>query len=442
MNRILAFSSFLIICLLYIQFNSSLLIHKAYAEQTGSTIAGISVEELSKDEIRDALQQEIASWTSEQLKVDGGGSAVTLNPTLLQFDIDSTIATYEMMTKKPWYAFWKKERTVNLPLEVAPNEAIKNELVKVANWDMDDTYERIMLQAAFLKSHEVEAKVTNFTAIDNERIALAIDQIPVDAAGVVDLVEMLNDQILMPAAPFSLLETVGDQVNLANHSAVNFVASMLYSVALQSNAEILERTSQQEIPNYLEPGIEAAVYASRNIDLRFMNQTANPMKLAVSVDGENLKVEMYASVKEDEVTVRTVRDHEVAPRIVARYSKDLAVGEQRLVKEGTPGLRVSVYRISAQTSEQELISKDYYAPGNRIVLKSSRQPEQVANETTNVTGTSDSTNSVDLDGDGLIDFEKMTDQEINEIEKKKEAASLPAGSYYDKGGNLIQQGGK
>ncbi|MEG0473804.1 MAG: VanW family protein, partial [Solibacillus sp.] len=404
-NKIIAFSSFLIISLLHIQFNGILLSHKAYAEQMGSTIAGISVEELSKDEIREALQQEITSWTSEQLIVGGGGSAIALNTSLLQFDIDTTMNTYETMTKKPWYAFWQSKRTVNLPLEVMPSEALKNEIGKVAIWDTDKTYERVMLQAAYLKTQEVEAEVTNFEAITQERIALVIEKIPEDAMGVGDLVEVLNEQIVLPNEPFSYLETLGDQVNVANHSAVNFLASMLYSVALQSNSEILERTSQQQQPNYLEPGIEAAVNASRNQDLRFNNQTKNAMQLFVTIDGENLKVEMYAPSKEDKITVRTVRDHEVAPRIVTRYSKDLAIGEQRLIKEGEPGLRVSVYRTSVQTGEEELISSDYYAPKNRIVQKSSRQLEQVEQVTTSGMDISEDADSVDLDGDGLIDFE-------------------------------------
>lgn len=439
-NKIIAFSISLIAGLLFVQITGNFLVQKVYAGQTGATIAGISVEELSEEEIRNTLQQEITNWTSEQMLVIGGGAELALNPSQFQFDIDSTMNTYEMMTKKPWYAFWKEKSTVTLPLELAPSEAIRNELATVAIWDTENTYERVMLHAAYLESQEVEAEVVNYEIIENERIALGVEKIPADAVGMIELTEALNDQIIMPNKPFSLLETVGDQVNLANHSAVNFVASMVYNVALQSNSEIIERTSQRQVPSYLKPGFEAEVNASRNQDLRFMNQTANIMKLSVMIEGENLVVGMYAPIKEDEITVRSVLEGEVAPRIITRYSKDLAIGAQQLVKEGKPGLRVSVYRMSAQTGEEKLISKDYYAPENRIVLKSSHQPEQGQTENDNSSNTD--TGHMDLDGNGLIDFENMTDQEIIDLEMKNEAENLPPGSYYDKGGNLIQQGGK
>lgn len=438
-KKIIALSSFIIAGLLILQFTGDFVVQKVYAGQTGSTIAGISVEALSEEEIRNTLQQEIAHWTSEQMIVVGGGAELALNTSQFQFDIDSTMNLYQTMTKKPWYAFWKDEPTVNLPLELAPNEVINNELAAVAIWDTENTYDRVMQHAANLNMNEVEAEVVNVEIIENERIALGVEKIPEDSMGTIELTEALNNQIILPNQPFSFLETVGEQINLANRSAANFVASMVYNVALQSNSEILERTAQKQEPSYLKPGFEAEVNALTSQDLRFVNQTANMMKLSVTIEGENLVVGMYAPVKEDEITVRSVLDGEVAPRIITRYSKDLAIGEQQLIKEGEPGLRVSVYRMSAQTGEETLISKDYYAPENRIILKSAHQPEQV--QTGNTNTMNKDAGYIDLDGNGLIDFENMTDQEIIEQEKKNEAENLPAGSYYDKGGNLIQQGG-
>lgn len=426
----------LTLVLTYILSPGNYLVQKAYADEEGnsSTIGGIVVDNLSTEDLKAVLNEAIKSWTNEPIILVGGGTNLELDPTTIQYDVDATIATYETLTNKAWYEFWTSKRIVHLPFQVMPSETIKNEIASVAIWDTDQTYELVMTQAAYLRSHEIEATVSDLTSIENERIVLAIEKIPSSAMGINDLTEALNDQLLNPGESYSLLDNLGDRVDMANRDALNFVASMVYSVALQINSEILERSSQKGISPYLEPGIEAAIDRSGNKDLRFVNTMASAIKFKPAVEGENFKVEAYSTMKEQEVTVRVVRDREVAPRIITRYSNKLAIGEQELVQEGTPGLRVSVYRIAADTGVEELVSKDYYAPTNRIVVKSSRQP---VTSSTNSDGSSTNA-TIDLDGDGLEDYEDDSEGESGELnELPLDDEDLPEGSYYDKGGNLI-----
>lgn len=98
-------------------------------------------------------------------------------------------------------------------------------------------------------------------------------------------------------------------------------------------------------------------------------------------------------------------------------------------------MRVSVYRVL--DGVEELVSRDYYPPVNRILLNSSNQLQtQQPTET-------DPNLQMDLDGDGLADVESSDDVEgeiINENELEVDENGnpiLPPGSYYDKGGNLI-----
>ncbi|WP_347790457.1 VanW family protein [Solibacillus sp. CAU 1738] len=412
--------------------------NKAYADDASnrSTIGGISVDKLSLEELKVILNDAIINWTSEPIIVSGGGSSLKINPTALQFDVEATIATYESMTKKDWFAFWESKRVVHLPLELAPSDSIKKEIESIAMWHTDSTYDKVFAQAAYLGSHEVEADVANLTLLENDRIALDIEQIPEEAMGVSELVNALNEQIINPNEPFSLLEKLSAQADLANREALNFVASMLYSVALNTNSEIMERSSQNVVPSYLTAGIEAAVERDGSQDLRFLNTTSNAMKLKLSIEGDNLKVEAYTTNKEQDIEVRVVRDRDVEPRIITRYTNDLAIGQQQLVEEGAPGLRVSVYRYSSATGVEELISKDYYAPKNRIILKSSSQPVTATSNAGGTTSSGNASPSIDLDGDGLPDYEEGTSIG-GLVEPPLEDEQLPAGSYYDKGGNLI-----
>lgn len=432
----------LVVVLIYLVSPASPLLQKAFASQQ-STIGGVEVEGLSSSELKETLNEAIVNWTSEPVIVVGGGATVQLNTTALDYDVDTTIATYESMTKKAWYEFWKSKRVVQLPLQLAPSDTIKNEIANVATWHTDSTYEKVMLQAAYLRSHEVEADVGNLAALENERIALEIEQIPASAMGINELVPFINDQIINPNESFSLIEALGGQVDLANREALNFVASMLYSTALNTNSEILERSSQNVLPTYLQPGVEATIERDGTKDLRFTNTTANAIKLKVEIEGDKLKVEAYTTAKEQEISVRVSRDREVAPRIITRYSNDLAIGKQQLVQEGSAGLRVSVYRTTSNTGEEELVSKDYYAPIHRIIVKSSHQP--VTAGTVEETGTTSESPAIDLDGDGLPDYEDGTISEQGSESSNSDTltdlpldgSQLPAGSYYDKGGNLI-----
>lgn len=402
----------------------------AQGEEQQSTIAGIVVEDLKGDELKQALTEAVNQWASEPLIVSGGGSSLSLNTSIIQFDIDGTISTYESMTKKAWYAFWTSDKVVHLPLQTIDSDMLKNEISNVSTWNTDETYSKVMTMASYLRTDEVEAVVEDLSALETDRLALAIEEIPVTAFGVYDIANALNDTIIGPGEAFSFIEALGQNVDLANSEALNFLASILYYSALNMDTDILERHSQPEVPSYLEPGVEAAIDISAEKDLKFMNRSTNPMKLKLTIDSQQLKAEVYTTYKDIDVTMKVVRDETITPRTITRYTDDLAMGQTKELQQGEPGLRVSVYRYV--NGMEELISRDYYTPENRILLKSSRQP--VATEQSPNT---DSDLQMDLDGDGLEDVEETTPETTEQEVDDNGNPVLPAGSYYDKGGNLI-----
>ena len=119
----------LICILVYIVTPSGLIDSKAYADSNKfSSIGGIEVSDLKDSEIRQALTNGISHWISQSLTVTGSGTSLTLDPTTLQYDIDASIDEYNSLTDKPWYAFWKSETIVNIPLKLSENEALKEEI--------------------------------------------------------------------------------------------------------------------------------------------------------------------------------------------------------------------------------------------------------------------------------------------------------------------------
>ncbi|WP_431029587.1 VanW family protein [Lysinibacillus sp. LZ02] len=397
----------------------------AKGDETQSTIAGIEVGDLKDDELKEVLSEAIKQWTNEPGIVSGGGSSLSLNRATIAFDIDSTIATYESLVKKDWYAFWQSDRIVHLPINTLDSQVLKDEIAKVATWETDETYARVMTAAGYLKTEPVEAVVADLTDVETDRLALAIEEIPVTALGVYDIANVMNETIVNTGETFSFIEALGANIEVANSEALNFVASMLYHNALHMDTDIVERHSQKQVPNYLEPGVEVAVDVSGTKDLKFVNRTDNPMKLKMTVENQQLKAEVYTTHKEVDVTMKVVRDEAISPRTITRYTDQLATGQTQEVQKGVQGLRVSVYRTTH--GAEELISRDYYAPINRILLKSSREPSTHK----------DPDLQMDLDGDGLADVDSTntTDDQVKVDENGNPV--LPPGSHYDKGGNLI-----
>ena len=105
-------------------------------------------------------------------------------------------------------------------------------------------------------------------------------------------------------------------------------------------------------------------------------------------------------------------------------------------------MRVEVYRSIVENgiSKEELVSRDYYAPINRIVVQSSRQPD-VSDGTSNTSNDADL--QVDLDGDGLADSPGQppsTNGNTSSNTTTPVTTNDPeiVYGYYDKGGNFVQ----
>ncbi|MBD8038248.1 VanW family protein [Solibacillus sp. A46] len=412
----------------------------------GSTIGGMNVGGLKGEELKAALKIAVNDWYTQNLIVSDGGTSIEVSSSTFQFDIESTVNSFEDNYRKPWYAIWEDETAVHLPLSILPSEIVKNEISNISTWDTDSTYERVELNASYLKTDEVEAVVNDLSILETDRISLSVETIPESAMGINELVDALNDTVIDPQIQFSMLEKVGETINLANREAINFIASTIYNAALNINGEILERHSQNEIPIYLKPGLEAKVDAFANEDLKFINTSTKPVVLKLSIDEGKLQTEIYTPAKETEVSVSVSNDEEIQPRTITRYSEELAIGQTEQLQEGVGGLRVSIYR--TVFGEQQLVSRDYYPPVNRVIVKSSQQPEIQGSA---VDMNNEPNDSIDLDGDGFPDEVGnggnppiSNPQNTNSNESSSESQNqdesednLPPGSYYDKGGNLI-----
>lgn len=432
-------SLFLVIVLIVGFFVPSFVLNDTVFAKEGpksSTIGGIEIIDVKTSDLATTLQNAISEWQGAEMEVVSEGISKTIDPKQFVFDTSAAIAQYEMLTKKPWYAFWQKEKIVHIPIPVTVNEVITQQIDEAGIWDTDKTLQKLILQASYLKEHKVEAVINEDSMQTEERIAFQIAELPANSQGVAKIIPLLNDVNLVPNQSISLLTLLGEQAGVVNDAGLDFVASMLYSVILQTDYEILERHSQEINPSYLQQGIEADINAALVKDLQFINRSEQLGKMKASMEGNQLKIEVFAAAKDKDITVRVSKDKIVKPRIIYRYSEDLKAGQERVEQEGKEGSRVEVYRsiVENGATEEQFISRDYYAPQNRIVTRSSQEPVTITTPTQNVgAGTSDPDLEVDLDGNGLPDVKPSTPEET----KQEDGPEIVYG-YYDKGGNFVQ----
>ncbi|MEK5207722.1 G5 domain-containing protein [Psychrobacillus sp. FSL H8-0510] len=427
------------------QLTQSLQQVSANSENVNSSIAGIIVEDLKKEEIIDLLNSEIENWQQDSIHIIGNGTDIILSSEWFEFDVKGTVEEYLYRTNKPWFAFWESEPLVQMSLIVNLQEDLKHELQKSSHLNLEETLNNIKIAAENLSKEPIESVILDASILESERLAFSLVPASADLIGLPQIIEVLDETVLYSGGEISFNNFLNDSNIAYNDKTVDFIASALYSTVLSTNFQIIERHSQGIIPTYLEPGVEVNVELDGSKDFIFLNNNVSPVIMKLNMKGPDLLVELYSIPSEVKAIYEVVEKEIINPRTIYRYSADMKVGQEELIQEGKPGLRVTVIRTISEKKgpfeEREEISRDYYPPTHRIVMKSLESYSKVS-DTDLVEGT-------DLNGDGLVDMNKTEQDNLdpsvntesgspNEVKSEVEDLdSFPPGSYYDKAGNII-----
>lgn len=134
-----------------------------------------------------------------------------------------------------------------------------------------------------------------------------------------------------------------------------------YNAALHAGMEIVERNRHRFAPNYVAPGLDAAV-AYYTIDLKIKNPYPFPVKVRAGIDKSRLTVGFYGtgdpfSVKLD-TQVRQVR-------MPGTFEMGDRQSAGRMRNTGKPGYFVQVFR--TVNGKRELVSSDNYPAMEMVV---------------------------------------------------------------------------
>jgi vancomycin resistance protein YoaR len=141
------------------------------------------------------------------------------------------------------------------------------------------------------------------------------------------------------------------------------VSTTLYNAILLADLSIAERRNHSLMVGYVPPGLDATV-SHGWIDLRFLNDRDHAVWVRAFVSGYRLTIKLYGDpIPGQEVKVVTTDTEKIAQGVKYIKTADLPVGVKEKVKDGQPGYRVNVWRVSYINGEEirrELLSRDTY----------------------------------------------------------------------------------
>lgn len=197
--------------------------------------------------------------------------------------------------------------------------------------------------------------------------------------------QFLAGSVVLPGEIFSLNSTagpytadrgygsgpsyIGGQVIPTEGGGVCKVATTLYNTAILSDLPVVERHPHSMIVPYIPPGRDAAVsYGAK--DLRFRNDKDHPIIVWAELVDTTLYIAMYGQYTPPAVQwYHQILDHQEPP-ITRQPNKDLAAGQERVVRAGYPGYTVQTW-ITVTGSDGHVqrrdLGVDTYHPLPRLV---------------------------------------------------------------------------
>ena len=200
-----------------------------------------------------------------------------------------------------------------------------------------------------------------------------------------------NDLVGRPTATKGFQKAPGFRGGVEENimgAGIEQVASALYYCALMSDLEILERHNNGYAPGYIEKGLDA--YISYNSqDLKFVNNTDDPIRIEASVRGGSVTVTIYGiDSRMFDIEIVTEVLNTIQPNTVFQnMDKDNVLGykDGHILVSGITGYDVAVFRVKRNKQTGDMVSKmeinvSKYSSRNEKVV--SIEPDQVVDPST------------------------------------------------------------
>ena len=199
-------------------------------------------------------------------------------------------------------------------------------------------------------------------------------------------VNSLNNTLVKPGAVFSFNERVGERsLHNGYRSApvidgnrtvdelgggICQVSSTLYHALLTANLEMVERHPHTRTVGYISPGLDATVVDGQK-DLRFRNNRGHPVFITGTLEGSHVQIRLWGVMSDNEPRIEIETEIEpLNPTTIIHKNDTMPLGKQVVLSEGERGYVAVVYQVIRGTygETRKLVTRDYYAPENRVII--------------------------------------------------------------------------
>lgn len=165
---------------------------------------------------------------------------------------------------------------------------------------------------------------------------------------------------------------VGGEYETGIGGGICQVSTTLYNSLILSDLEIVERHNHSRPINYVDLGTDAAV-ARGYKDLKFKNNTNNPIIILAEADGQKLDFKVLGNSADRDYQVKIIpqRLGVVSPDVKTTYSDSVPEGETVVKESGKNGYSYKTYKEvvkNGEVVEKKEISKSYYVPKSKVLV--------------------------------------------------------------------------
>lgn len=198
--------------------------------------------------------------------------------------------------------------------------------------------------------------------------------------------ETLHGIVLAPSETFSFNEGVGPRMEALGYKeapviiqgelvpdiggGVCQVSTTLYNAVLLAGLTIDARAPHSIPPTYVPLGMDAAV-AYGHLDLQFTNSSNQHVFIAAAVEGNQLTISLFANESRGRFHLESVIEEVRLPQKREVVDPTMRPGEVQVVREGTEGYRVNVWRIDENAGSgihRTLVAHSSYPARDRIII--------------------------------------------------------------------------
>ncbi len=205
-------------------------------------------------------------------------------------------------------------------------------------------------------------------------------------------IKRLNGTIIKSEEIFSFNKTVGERNEKNGYQTAKIilngeyvdgvgggvcqVSTTLYNALLLSNLKVIEHHAHSLMVNYVEPSFDAMV-SGTSLDLKFKNDTANPIYITAKADGNNLTFRIYGEKHPYQIQRISKITQTITPSPCEYIESDtLYQGEQSIIQNEKQGVKsqgfLSYYKNGKKINDV-FIRNDYYKPISRKILVGNKQ---------------------------------------------------------------------